>query len=63
MNLSLSFVTLKAKLVCLNIQEVGGNTKSNSIFDFAEWSNSYFVFLQETLAARPTAIDSLSTKW
>lgn len=63
MNLSLSFVKFKAKLVSLNIQGFGGDTKSNSIFDFAKRSNSDFVFLQETLAACPAAIDSLTAKW
>lgn len=56
-------VTFKAKLILLNIQGFGSDTKSNSIFDFAKRSHSDFVFLQETLSMRPAAIKSLTSKW
>ena len=56
-------MTFRAKFFSLNIQGFGGETKSNSVFEFAKRSNPDFVFLQETLAARPAAIDSLRAKW
>jgi len=54
-------VIFKAKLISLNIQGFGSDTKSNSIFDFAKRSD--FVFLQETLSMRPAEIESLTAKW
>lgn len=56
-------MTFKAKLVSLKIQGFGGDTKSNFVFDLAKRSKSDFVFLQETPAARPAAIEVLHAKW
>ena len=55
-------MTFKAKLVSLNIQGFGGDTKSNFVFDLAKRSKSDFVFLQETLVTRPAAIKVLGDK-
>jgi len=51
------------KLCSLNIRGFGNDAKQRSIFEFAEQSRADFIFLQETLATNPDAIDSLKARW
>ena len=47
----------------MNVRGLGNDANQKFIFDFASNSRSDFVFLQETLAARPDVIESLRSKW
>lgn len=47
----------------MNVCGLGNDANQKFIFDFASNSRSDFVFLQETLAARPDVIESLRSKW
>ena len=47
----------------MNVHGFGDGAKQKDIFDFVISTRSDFIFLQETLAARPAAIDALKTKW
>ena len=63
--LSILFTCLefRAKLFTLNVRDLGNDANQKVIFDFASGFRSDFVFLQETFAACPDAIDSLRSKW
>ena len=47
----------------MNVHGFGDGGKQKDIFDFGISTRSDFIFLQETLAACPAAIDVLNTKW
>ena len=63
MSILFTCLEFRAKLSTLNVRGLGNDANQKVIFEFASTSRSDFVFLQETLAARPDMIDSLRSKW
>ena len=52
-----------AKICTINVRGFGNAAKQDLIFDYARSGKYDFVCVQETLAARPAAIDLLRKSW